>query len=73
MLKVIANDLWTTIYVQVSVRVRELKDVCVEFRIPSAMTNPYLALTAILASGMQGLKQNMTLPEAFDPEVRRDS
>lgn len=40
-----------------------------EFRIPDPSCNPYLALTAILAAGLDGLEQNLTPPPPIERSV----
>lgn len=41
----------------------------IELRSPDATANPYLALAACLAAGLEGIKQNMTPPESVDVQV----
>ena len=41
----------------------------IECRIPGADCNPYLALAASLASGLEGIKRQITPPEAFVGDI----
>ncbi len=45
----------------------------VEYRIPGADCNPYLAHTAALASGLYGIENKLTLGAAFDPANPKDN
>ena len=45
----------------------------IECRIPGADCNPYLALAASLASGMQGISDELTPPECFEGDVYQAS
>ncbi len=40
-----------------------------EFRIPDTSSNPYLALTAILAAGLDGIEGNLTPPPPIERSV----
>ncbi|MGO9677675.1 MAG: glutamine synthetase family protein [Terriglobales bacterium] len=40
-----------------------------EFRIPGADMNPYLAYSALIASGLEGLRQRLELPAPGEPPV----
>lgn len=41
----------------------------VEFRSPDPGCNPYLAFAAIIAAGLEGIKNNYQLPEPFERDV----
>jgi glutamine synthetase len=41
----------------------------IECRIPGADANPYLAFAASLASGLQGIKEQITPPDCFEGDV----
>ncbi|MEZ4631394.1 MAG: glutamine synthetase family protein [Deinococcales bacterium] len=41
----------------------------IECRIPGADCNPYLAYAAMLASGMEGIRQQITAPEIFQGDI----
>lgn len=40
-----------------------------EYRCPDPSTNPYLALTAIIAAGMDGIKQDLELPAPVETNI----
>lgn len=54
------------------VRVPSLKDAehaRIELRSPDSTANPYLAIAACLKAGLQGIKDNLTLPPSIDVNV----
>lgn len=42
----------------------------IELRSPDAASNPYLALAVCIASGLDGIKRNLTAPASLDQDVR---
>ncbi len=48
------------------------KAVRVECRIPGADMNPYLAQAAMLAAGLKGIEQGLSLPDAFTGDAYSD-
>lgn len=54
------------------VRVPSLKDAehaRIELRSPDSTANPYLAIAACLKAGLQGIKDNLTLPPSIDVNI----
>ncbi len=48
------------------------KSVRVECRVPGADVNPYLALAAMLAAGLKGIEERLSLPDAYSGDAYSD-
>jgi len=54
-----------------SVKRNKPSSVRVEYRAPDAACNPYLALSVLLAAGLEGIRQGYELPPEINADVKR--
>ncbi|MFA6304285.1 MAG: type I glutamate--ammonia ligase [Patescibacteria group bacterium] len=68
------NICWGTINRSALIRIPQIspnrpQSTRIELRCPDALTNPYLAFAAMLAAGLDGIKNNLTVPEPIEENV----